>query len=98
MSSYDQENSDDELSPLLKIDQESPEEVQELPVQKLRMLNKMAEEKTAPEKPKTKVEKAVENMTTFNVTLVATSCILDIGNVTAHRANWLNHYKVKCDK
>lgn len=62
MSSYDQEISDDELSPLLKIDQESPEEVQELPVQKLRMLNKMAEEHTTPEKPKTKVEEVVENI------------------------------------
>ncbi len=62
MSSYDQEISDDELSPLLKIDQESPEEVQELPVQKLRMLNKMAEEHTTLEKPKTKVEEAVENI------------------------------------
>lgn len=57
ISSYDQESANDELSPLLKLDEESPDDVEELHTEEVPAT---AEEVTEP--PKSKVEQAVENI------------------------------------
>lgn len=57
ISSYDQESANDELSPLLKLDEESPDDVEELHTEEV---SATAEEVTEP--PKSKVEQAVENI------------------------------------
>lgn len=57
ISSYDQESANDELSPLLKLDEESPDDVEELHTEEAPAT---AEEVTEP--PKSKVEQAVENI------------------------------------
>lgn len=57
ISSYDQGSANDELSPLLKLDEESPDDVEELHTEEAPAT---AEEVTEP--PKSKVEQAVENI------------------------------------
>lgn len=55
ISSYDQDNANDELSPLLKLDEESPDDVEELRLQEEPI-------ETKEEAPRSKVEQAVENI------------------------------------
>ena len=55
ISSYDQDNTNDELSPLLKLDEESPDDVEELRLQEEPI-------ETKEEAPRSKVEQAVENI------------------------------------
>ncbi|MGN1131370.1 MAG: cell division ATP-binding protein FtsE [Ruminococcus sp.] len=57
ISSYDQDISDDELSPLLKLDEESPDDVEELNPQQ-----EQEPEEEKKEAPRSKVEQAVENI------------------------------------
>ncbi|MGN0460966.1 MAG: cell division ATP-binding protein FtsE [Ruminococcus sp.] len=57
ISSYDQDIADDELSPLLKLDEESPDDVEEL-----RTEEESATKEENIEPPKSKVEQAVENI------------------------------------
>ncbi|MGN0460665.1 MAG: cell division ATP-binding protein FtsE [Ruminococcus sp.] len=57
ISSYDQDISDDELSPLLKLDEESPDDVEELNPQQ-----DPEPEEEKKEAPRSKVEQAVENI------------------------------------
>jgi cell division transport system ATP-binding protein len=64
-SSYDQPIPDDEISPLLKLDEESADDVQELPTQDLENVKdaiEKAEKEAENNKPKSKEEKAVENI------------------------------------
>ena len=56
ISSYDQDIADDELSPLLKLDEESPDDVEEL------SLEESAPKEEVIEPPKSKVDQAVENI------------------------------------
>ena len=56
ISSYDQDIADDELSPLLKLDEESPDDVEELSVEE------SAPKEEVIEPPKSKVDQAVENI------------------------------------
>ena len=60
ISSYDQDISDDELSPLLKLDEESPEDVEELHTQKEEPVE--VEEVEEEEAPRSQVEQVVENI------------------------------------
>ena len=60
ISSYDQDISDDELSPLLKLDEESPEDVEELHTQKEEPVE--VEEVEEEEAPRSQVEQFVENI------------------------------------
>ena len=56
ISSYDQDIADDELSPLLKLDEESPDDVEGL------SLEESAPKEEVIEPPKSKVDQAVENI------------------------------------
>ena len=56
ISSYDQDIADDELSPLLKLDEESPDDVEEL------SFEESAPKEEVIEPPKSKVDQAVENI------------------------------------